>query len=68
MSGSDAADRRQRVERVRGARRARLTRVEGTLSDSDAESTLRGGEQGPLSAGERGPNDDRLRRDRPPHW
>ncbi|MGV9769819.1 hypothetical protein ACWDR7_10165 [Microbacterium sp. NPDC003461] len=68
MTGSDAAGPRQRVERVRGSRRARLTRVEGTLSDSDAESTLRGDDPAPLSSGERGPNDDRLRRDRPPHW
>ena len=31
-------DERQRVEKVRGSRRARLTRVEGTLNDSDAEA------------------------------
>jgi len=60
---------RQRVERVAGSRRARLTRVAGTLSDSDAEATLRG-ERGAAAAphGEAGPNDARLRRDRPPHW
>jgi len=68
VTGSDAAAPRQRVERVRGSRRARLTPVEGTLTDSDAESTLRGDEPGVLPSGERGPNDDRLRRDRPPHW
>lgn len=61
---------RQRVERVAGARRARLTRVEGTLADADAESTLRGREDaaGRPARGEKGPNDERLRRDRPPHW
>lgn len=56
------------MERV-GARRARLTRVEGTLSDSDAEATLRGERaNGTAPSGERGQNDERLRRDRPPHW
>ncbi|OCG72793.1 hypothetical protein [Microbacterium sediminis] len=60
---------RQRVERVAGSRRARLTRVDGTLSDSEAEATLRGERPGAVApAGERGANDDRLRRDRPPHW
>ncbi|MGW9114901.1 hypothetical protein [Microbacterium sp. NPDC055683] len=61
---------RQRVERVAGARRARLTRVAGTLGDADAESTLRDDDVsgGAAPAGERGANDDRLKRDRPPHW
>ncbi|MGX9348218.1 MULTISPECIES: hypothetical protein [unclassified Microbacterium] len=60
---------RQRVERVAGARRARLTRVEGTLADADAEATLRDADAGGRpAAGEKGANDERLRRDRPPHW
>ena len=60
---------RQRVEKVPGSRRARLTKVEGTLGDADAEATLRGEDDaGAPVAGEKGPNDDRLRRDRPPHW
>jgi hypothetical protein len=61
---------RQRVVRVRGARRAKLTPVEGTLSDSDAEATLRGERQAPGAApsGEKGPNDERLRGDVPPHY
>jgi hypothetical protein len=59
---------RQRVERVTGSRRARLTRVEGTLGDADAEATLRGEEPPAAPPGERGPNDERLRRDVPPHW
>lgn len=66
MTDQDAP--RQRVERVAGARRARLTRVDGTLSDSDAEATLRGREPGVTSTGERGANDARLRADVPPHY
>jgi len=64
-----AGDERQRVERVRGSRRARLTPVEGTLSDSDAEATLRDDDADPEAPrGTKGANDDRLRRDRPPHY
>lgn len=64
-----AGDERQRVERVRGSRRARLTPVEGTLSDSDAEATLRDDDADPETPrGPKGANDDRLRRDRPPHY
>lgn len=60
---------RQRVVRVRGSRRAQLTPVEGTLSDSEAEATLRGEEKPPVAPGsDAGPNDDRLRRDVPPHY
>ncbi|MGI6877796.1 hypothetical protein [Microbacterium sp. gxy059] len=59
----------QRVERVRGSRRARLTRVEGTLSDAEAEATLRGERTRPdAPRGERGPNDSRLLDDVPPHY
>lgn len=69
MTGGSDEQPRQRIVRVRGARRARLTPVEGTLSDSEAEATLRG-EKTPDAAkpGEAGPNDDRLRRDVPPHY
>ncbi|MER7796192.1 hypothetical protein [Microbacterium sp. NPDC096154] len=59
---------RQRVVRVRGARRAKLTPVEGTLSDSEAEATLRGATPPAPAAGDKGPNDDRLRGDVPPHY
>ena len=64
----DSAPQRQKVVRVAGSRRARLTRVEGTLSDSEAEATLRGREPGVVSHGERGANDQRLRADVPPHY
>jgi hypothetical protein len=59
---------RQRVVRVRGSRRAKLTAVDGTLSDSDAEATLRGDEPPVDPAPDSGPNDARLRRDVPPHY
>ncbi|WP_156759939.1 hypothetical protein [Microbacterium karelineae] len=61
-------DERQRIERVRGARRARLTPVEGTLSDSEAEATLRDDEPDPPEEGPKGANDARLRQDKPPHY
>lgn len=63
-----SSEERQRVERVRGSRRARLTPVEGTLSDADAEATLRDDEPDPPEAGESGANDARLRQDKPPHY
>ncbi|WP_345751919.1 hypothetical protein [Microbacterium rhizophilus] len=64
----DTEEPRQRVVRVRGSRRAKLTPVEGTLSDSEAEATLRG-EKAPVDPGvDTGPNDERLRRDVPPHY
>ncbi|MTE23397.1 hypothetical protein [Microbacterium sp. ZXX196] len=62
-------DPRQRVERVRGARRARLTPVPDTLTDSEAEATLRAKDERPAPpTGTPGANDDRLRRDVPPHY
>lgn len=65
----DAQPPRQRIVRVRGARRAKLTPVDGTLTDSDAEATLRGERAAAKpAAGERGANDERLRRDVPPHY
>lgn len=59
---------RQRVERVQGSRRARLTPVEGTdpSPETDAgarEETRPSGPRGP-----KGPNDDRLMQDVPPHY
>jgi len=56
MSSND----RQRVERVPGARRARLTPAPGTTQEpADETAAERPGE---------GPNDERLRRDVPPHY
>ncbi|GGH43990.1 hypothetical protein [Microbacterium album] len=68
-SGDGSGDAsRQRIVRVVGARRARLTPIPGALGDSDAEATLRGDEPPAPPADDRGPNDDRLRRDVPPHY
>ena len=55
---------RQHVERVPGSRRARLTKVEGTLADGDVE--LPEVERAPVEPS--GPNDERMLRDRPPHY
>lgn len=59
---------RQHVERIAGSRRARLTPVEG--SDPDPESGV-----APIVApktsrprGPKGPNDDRMIEDVPPHY
>lgn len=59
-------DERQRVERIPGARRARLTRVEGTVDDADAEATLRGDDEPEPETTD--PVVARLRRERPPHY
>ncbi|MET0726571.1 MAG: hypothetical protein ABWY36_09495 [Leifsonia sp.] len=56
---------RQRVRRHAAARRASLTAVEGT--DTSPEAPVER-ESRPAASGTAGPNDDRLRRERPPHW
>jgi hypothetical protein len=57
---SDGPD-RQRIVRVRGSRRAKLTPAPGTTQEpaSGDEKTSRA---------ETGPNDERMRRDKPPHY
>ncbi|MEJ1092282.1 hypothetical protein [Microbacterium istanbulense] len=55
---------RQRLERVPGSRRVRLTAVEGTIPEPDAEITATAAE--PPASG--GPNDERMRREVPPHY
>jgi hypothetical protein len=79
QSGPDAAP-RQWVERVPGAsRRARLTPVAGTDTSPeppitrddpilDARPTADGGAPASGTPTATGPNDERLRRDVPPHW
>ncbi len=61
---------RQRIERVPGARRAKLTPAPGTSqepteSDAEAAASDLSASEGPTTAG---PNDERLRRDVPPHY
>lgn len=61
MSSSD----RQRIEKVAGRRRARLTAAPGTGSepvDSDALAPS------PETGWAAGPNDERMRQDVPPHY
>jgi hypothetical protein len=55
----------QRIVRVPGSRRARLTAVPGT--DPEPETMDKPDRPAPVS-GEKGPNDDQLRQDVPPHY
>ncbi|GAA2007572.1 hypothetical protein [Microbacterium ulmi] len=61
--------RRQRIERVAGSRRAKLTPAPGTTpepvpADEGPDAAPPADESGAAS----GPNDERLRRDVPPHY
>jgi len=61
MSSSD----RQRIEKVPGARRAKLTPAPGTSADPDLPAE---DEADADETAASGPNDERMRRDVPPHW
>lgn len=63
---ADAA--RQRVERVRGSRRAKLTPAPGTTREPAPSDARRVDETGSTPAPSGGPNDDRMLRDVPPHY
>lgn len=66
MSSSD----RQRIERVAGSRRARLTPAPGTSAEpapSDASTGEDAEGEASVRAGE-GPNDARMQQDVPPHY
>ena len=63
---ADGGEERQRVVRVRGARRARLTPAPGTVVEPPEPSALEG--ETPAAQGESGPNDERLQREVPPHY
>ncbi|HEX5857561.1 MAG TPA: hypothetical protein VFY91_05575 [Microbacterium sp.] len=66
MSPSDEADGgRQRIERVRGSRRARLTPAPGTAAEPIPGDEV---DEAPAPAKDSGPNDAQLRRDVPPHY
>ncbi|MGN8026572.1 hypothetical protein [Microbacterium sp. 22242] len=58
---------RQRVVRVRGSRRAKLTPAPGTTPEPAEPSALEPDAPEAVRDGP-GPNDDRLRRDVPPHY
>ena len=65
-SDTSATSGRQRIERVRGSRRARLTPAPGTdaepLTPEETDDARSAGDGAP------GPNDARLRQDVPPHY
>ena len=68
MSSND----RQRIQRVPGSRRAKLTPAPGTTAEPTHDDVL---PEPPADAAtpssgreSSGPNDDRLRRDVPPHY
>ncbi len=63
---ADGDEVRQRVVRVRGSRRARLTPAPGTTTEPAEPSALDTG--APAPQGGSGPNDERLRQDVPPHY
>ncbi|QAY60729.1 hypothetical protein ET475_12545 [Microbacterium protaetiae] len=60
MSTDDSGP-RQRVVRVPGARRARLTPAPGTSTEPAGTDE----DDSPAAAG---PNDERMRREKPPHY
>ncbi|TFB55181.1 hypothetical protein [Cryobacterium tagatosivorans] len=64
----DTAGPRQPIVRQRGARRARLLPAPNTDPSPDVPIEREEGGTAPSAEGSRGENDDRLRRDRPPHW
>jgi len=57
------SDDRQRVVRVTGARRARLTPAPGAVDEPDSRD-----DEAASAASESGPNDERMRREVPPHY
>jgi len=71
MSSSDEPpSARQRVERVRGARRAKLTPAPGTAAEPVPADEADGDAGVPEGSGRKdsGPNDAQLRLDVPPHY
>jgi len=65
-----SSDDRQRIVRVRGARRVRLTPAPGTDPSPDLpRPSTEEATQAPAAGAEAsGPNDERLLRDVPPHY
>ncbi|MBV0895425.1 hypothetical protein [Microbacterium sp. NC79] len=60
------SDERQHVVRVAGSRRARLTAAPGTTAEPEADDPIVANIVAqPAGAG---PNDDRMRREVPPHY
>ncbi|QIG40081.1 hypothetical protein G5T42_11800 [Microbacterium sp. 4R-513] len=64
MSSSD----RQRIDRVPGSRRAKLTPAPGTAGEPvEPDASEDAGDEASVRPGQ-GPNDERMKRDVPPHW
>ncbi|MFT3796952.1 hypothetical protein [Microbacterium sp.] len=63
-----SSNERQRVERVPGSRRARLTPAPGTDPAPELPETADAPAAGAEASDPAGPNDDRMRRDVPPHY
>ncbi len=59
---------RQRIERVPGSRRVRLTPAPGTSAEPVAGDESADPGRAAASAASTGPNDERLRQDVPPHY
>ncbi|WP_341954884.1 hypothetical protein [Microbacterium sp. LWH13-1.2] len=60
---------RQKVVRVPGSRRARLTPVAGTDTDPESAASQKPSASAPRGPkGPKGPNDDQLMQDVPPHY
>ncbi len=70
MSASEPQPDRQRIVRVAGGRRVRLTPAPGTSAEPvPADEVDAGDAHGAgTPASTPGPNDERLRRDVPPHY
>ena len=64
MSSSD----RQRIERVTGSRRAKLTPAPGTTAEPTLADEDEPDASAPASGEASGPNDERMKRDVPPHY
>ena len=64
MSSSD----RQRIERVPGSRRAKLTAAPGTTAEPTPADEEIPDATAEASGIPTGPNDERLKRDVPPHY
>lgn len=66
-----SSSRRQRIERVPGSRRAKLTPAPGTTAEpvpADEETAEASAAPDAASGKSAGPNDEQLRRDVPPHY
>lgn len=63
-----SSTRRQRIERVPGSRRAKLTPAPGTTPEPTPADEEIPDAAAEASGTSQGPNDERLKRDVPPHY